>query len=118
MSYCEQANRVLEILELTDAFDFVATRDDVEHGKPDPEMYLLVAKELDVIPSECMVIEDSPAGVEAALNAGMQVVAVSTLLREKCLHESKLIPASHIVNNSDELPIVITHIFEHINGNN
>ena len=44
MSYCEQTSRVLKILELTDASDFVATCDDVEHGKPDPEIYLMVAK--------------------------------------------------------------------------
>jgi len=118
MSYCEQASRILEILDLSDAFDFVATRDDVEKGKPDPEMYLLVAKELNVNPSECMVVEDSPAGVEAALNAGMQVVAVSTPFTKKRLHDSKLIPASHIADNSDELPIVVAHIVGHINGNN
>jgi HAD superfamily hydrolase (TIGR01549 family) len=55
MSYCAQVQRVLEILNLTDTFDFVASRDDVEHGKPDPEMYLLVAGELGVPPSECLV---------------------------------------------------------------
>ncbi|MEM8535524.1 MAG: HAD family phosphatase, partial [Chloroflexota bacterium] len=48
MSYCAQVQRVLTILGIQDAFDFVATRDDVDHGKPDPEIYLLVAHELDV----------------------------------------------------------------------
>ena len=61
MSYCAQVRRVLEILELADAFDFVASRDDVEHGKPDPEIYLLVARELGVPPAQCLVIEDSPS---------------------------------------------------------
>jgi len=46
MSRCPQATRVLDILELTQAFDFVATRDDVEHGNPDPEIYELVARRL------------------------------------------------------------------------
>ena len=118
MSYCEQTSRVLEILNLRNAFDFVATRDDVENGKPDPEIYLLVAKELDVSPSECMVVEDSPAGVQAALNAGMQVVAVSTPFTRKRLHEMKLIPTSHIVDNSDELPAIVAHVVEHINKTN
>lgn len=76
MSYCSQVKRVLEILELNDVFDFVASRDDVKHGKPDPEIYLLAARELGVNPRESLVIEDSPSGVQAALKAGMNVVAV------------------------------------------
>jgi len=39
MSRCRQVRRVLEVLDLGEAFDFVASRDDVEHGKPDPEIY-------------------------------------------------------------------------------
>ena len=45
MSHCSQVRRILEVLDLTHAFDFVASRDDVEHGKPDPEIYLLVGRE-------------------------------------------------------------------------
>lgn len=99
MSYCEQAQRVLDILELSGTFDFVASRDDVENGKPDPEMYLMVANELGVSPEECLVIEDSPTGVKAALNAEMYVVAVSTPFTQKHLHESNLLPAAHIVDD-------------------
>ena len=62
------------------------------------------------------MIEDSPAGVEAALNAGMQVIAVSTPFTQKRLHESNLIPASHIVDNSNDLPDVVAHVVEHINS--
>jgi len=115
MSYCPQVQRVLEILELTQAFDFVASRDDVDRGKPDPEMYLMVAKELGVSPSECLVIEDSPTGVKAALNAGMRVVAVSTPFTQKRLHESNLLPAAHIVDDPATLPSVVAHVVEHIN---
>ena len=118
MSYCEQASRVLEILGLEDIFDFVATRDDVENGKPDPEIYLMVAKELDAAPAECLVIEDSPAGVQAALNAKMQVVAVSTPFTQKRLHEANLIPQAHIVDEPNDLPQVVTHLTAHINAKN
>ncbi|MEJ2600325.1 MAG: HAD hydrolase-like protein [Anaerolineales bacterium] len=45
MFYCAQVQRVLRILELEDTFDFVASRDDVEQGKPDPEIYNLVAEQ-------------------------------------------------------------------------
>ena len=118
MSYCPQVRRVLEILGLSDAFEIVASRDDVEKGKPDPEMYLMVAKELSVSPSECLVIEDSPTGVKAALNAGMRVIAVSTPFTQKRLHESKLLPAAHIVDDPDDIPDVVSHVVQHINGGN
>lgn len=107
MSYCEQARYVLNILELNNAFDFVASRDDVEHGKPNPEMYLMVAKELGVPPNECLVIEDSPTGVQAALNAKMQVVAVSTPFTRAGLHTSNLLPNTYIVDRLDELPNIV-----------
>lgn len=113
MSRCQQANRILRALGLADAFDFVATRDDVENGKPDPEIYLLVARELDVAPAHCLVIEDSPAGVEAGLAAGMQVVAVSTPFTRQRLYDAGLIPDAHIVDNPDDLPEVVAHITEH-----
>jgi HAD superfamily hydrolase (TIGR01509 family) len=118
MSYCQQVRRVLDILELSDTFDFVASRDDVENGKPNPEMYLVVANELGVSPEECLVIEDSPTGVQAALSAGMQVVAVSTPFTQKHLYESNLLPAAHIVDNPDDLPGVVAHVVQHINGGN
>jgi sugar-phosphatase len=50
--------------------------DDIERGKPDPEGYLAAAAGLGKTPGQCIVIEDAPAGVEAARNAGMRVIAV------------------------------------------
>ena len=90
MSNCAQARRVLEILNLTNAFDFVATHDDVKHGKPDPEIYLLVAQVLDVPPDECLVIEDSPSGVKAALAAGMWCIVVTTPFTRRAIHAEQL----------------------------
>jgi sugar-phosphatase len=54
------------------------TADDVTLGKPDPQVYLLAADRLGVPPARCIVVEDAPAGVEAARAAGMRVVAVTT----------------------------------------
>jgi len=113
MSYCQQVQRVLEVLGLADEFDFVATRDDVEHGKPDPEIYLLVARELQVPPADCLVIEDSPTGVRAALAAGMNVVAVSTPFTRQRLHESELLPPQHIVDDPGGMPDVVAHVIAH-----
>ncbi|WP_219590361.1 HAD-IA family hydrolase [Aeromonas salmonicida] len=50
--------------------------EDVLHGKPDPEPYLLGAKGLGVAPADCLVFEDAPAGIQSALRAGCAVVQV------------------------------------------
>lgn len=113
MSYRQQVQRVLAVLDLSHAFDFVASRDDVEQGKADPEIYLLTARALGMAPAECLAIEDSPAGVAAALAAGMDVVAVSTRLTRKRLHESGLLPTHLIVDDPDLLPGVVARILAH-----
>lgn len=110
MSHCAQARRILERLELAEQFDFVATRDDVEHGKPDPEIYLLVARELALPPHGCLVIEDSPAGVEAALTARMEVVAVSTPFTRRRLHDANLLPDDRIVDDPAALEGLVSDI--------
>ncbi len=61
---------------LLDAFDVVVSGDEVEHGKPAPDMFLLAAARLGVEASACVVIEDSPPGVQAGLAAGMFTLAV------------------------------------------
>lgn len=112
MSYCPQATRILDILSLREAFDFVATRDDVERGKPDPEIYLLVASELSVDPADCLVIEDSPSGVKAALSAGMHVVAVSTPFTGQALRDFDQLPAEYIVDDYDQVSSVVGKILD------
>jgi sugar-phosphatase len=54
------------------------TADDVTHGKPDPQAYLLAAERLGLSPAGCVVVEDAPAGIQAARAAGMRVIAVAT----------------------------------------
>lgn len=61
---------------LRSLFEVIVTPEDVEHGKPAPDMYLLAAERLGVAPSDCLVLEDGPPGVEAARRAGMRVVLV------------------------------------------
>jgi mannitol-1-/sugar-/sorbitol-6-phosphatase len=56
----------------------IVTADRLGRGKPDPEGYLLAARELGADPSACVVLEDAPAGVEAGRAAGMRVVGVVT----------------------------------------
>ena len=109
-SHREQARRVLDILGLLDEFDVVVTRDDVEHGKPDPEMHLLAARELGVGPEECLAIEDSPAGVKAALAAGTEVVAVTTELTRQKFRDTDLLDRCHVVDDPRTLPEVVRRL--------
>jgi HAD superfamily hydrolase (TIGR01509 family) len=55
----------------------IVTREDVTHGKPEPDIFLLAAQRLGVPPENCLVIEDSPHGVTAAQRAGMKVIGLS-----------------------------------------
>jgi beta-phosphoglucomutase family hydrolase len=63
---------VLKKLEIIDFFDSIVGAEDIDRSKPDPEIFLISAKRLNVKPEECIVVEDSKLGVEAAKKAGMK----------------------------------------------
>ncbi|KZV33835.1 NHL repeat-containing protein 2 [Dorcoceras hygrometricum] len=66
-------------------FDAIVSADAFENLKPAPDIFLAASKILDVTPSECIVIEDALAGVQAAKSAGMRCIAVTTTLAEDTL---------------------------------
>ncbi len=68
-------SRLQQDIDLDRYFDFDISRSEVEQGKPAPDSYLAAADALGVDPANCLVIEDSPTGVQAGLNAGMTVIA-------------------------------------------
>ncbi len=70
------ATLALRTLGIEDRFQAVARGDEVARGKPAPDVYLLAAERLDVLPAACLVLEDAPLGVAAARAAGMVCVAV------------------------------------------
>nr|WP_300142999.1 HAD family phosphatase [Propionicimonas sp.] len=70
---------LLAHLDLEVKLDAIITRDQIEHGKPDPEGYRLALARLGVEPGEAMVYEDSDTGVEAAMAAGIDVIDVRYL---------------------------------------
>jgi beta-phosphoglucomutase-like phosphatase (HAD superfamily) len=74
------ALRKLEAAGLLPRFDAICTSSDVEHPKPAPDIYLLAATSLGVDPAQCLVLEDSPTGVRAALAAGMYPIQIPDLL--------------------------------------
>jgi beta-phosphoglucomutase family hydrolase len=69
-------NRSLELAGIRSLFKAVVTADDVVHGKPAPDMFLLAARLIGVEPTRCLVFEDAEPGIKAAIAAGMKVVRV------------------------------------------
>ncbi len=74
----ENVEFVLNTLDLWHYFDAIKHADDVQKGKPNPEVFLKVAEELGIDPSECVIFEDTPTGAKAAENAGAKVILVTT----------------------------------------
>ena len=72
-------NFVLDNLHLRHYFSAIVSADDVSRSKPHPETYLKAAALLNVPPEQCVVFEDAPKGVEAALKAGMHSVVLTTM---------------------------------------
>lgn len=70
--------KILERFEIKDTFSAITGGDKVKHSKPEPEIYLLTSRKLGIDPDNCIVIEDSPAGIESANKAGISVLALKT----------------------------------------
>lgn len=72
-------NFVLDNLNIQSYFDVIVSAEDVIKSKPDPETFIKGANILGISPEECIVFEDAPKGVEAAQNAGMKCVVLTTM---------------------------------------
>jgi beta-phosphoglucomutase len=84
-------NLALRALGIDSIIEAVVSGHDVTKGKPDPQVFLLAAQRLDLAPETCAVIEDAPAGIEAALAAGMTAIAVTTEHPQERLSHAHLI---------------------------
>ena len=111
-----QVEHILSVLCLEDAFDVVATADDISRGEPDPEIDLLVAKKMGLPPEEFLVIEDSPAVVGAVVAAGMVVVAVPTRLTVRGVRAAGLLEPLRVVEDPQTLPNVVRQRIEEAGG--
>jgi len=91
----ENINVILEALSATHLFQVIASAEDVHHGKPNPEVYLVAAYRLGASPARSIVVEDAVAGVEGARRAGMHSIGVS--------HNGKHLPADIVVQSLELL---------------
>lgn len=75
-SVSKNAFAVLEMLGITDKFDYVVDAAKIARGKPDPEIFLKAASELGVSPQDCLGVEDAVAGVASIKSAGMVALGI------------------------------------------
>ncbi len=87
----ENLQMVVDGLDLDPYFSAYLKADDVINGKPDPEVYLKAAERINIAPDQCVVFEDSIAGVKAGKRGGMKVVGLSTTHSAEELNESDMV---------------------------
>ncbi|MBN1972189.1 MAG: HAD family phosphatase [Sedimentisphaerales bacterium] len=87
----ENLNFVMDKLKIEKFFKTIVSMKDVTRGKPAPDTFLLAAKNLSLKPENCIVIEDSLAGIEAAKAAQMSIVALTTTRRREELTDADII---------------------------
>jgi HAD superfamily hydrolase (TIGR01509 family) len=104
---------ILEQFGWQHTFDAIVTADDVKASKPDPESYLLslqrlteVFHSMTILPHECIAIEDTPAGIESALTAGLAVLAVSNSHSEQ-----RLVGATRVTDSLENITIDVLRSF-------
>lgn len=85
-----------------DYLDSIHTANEVGKGKPAPDIYLLVAKDLDVAPEKCLVFEDIVVGIQAGKNAGMEACAVWDASCMDTVEEKKAV-ADYYIDSFEEL---------------
>jgi len=90
----------LEVIHLEPFFPVIVSAEDVTRGKPDPEVFLVAARKINVPPSRCVVFEDARVGIEAAKAAGMKVIGVATTHAADVLRD-----ADRVVQRLDELDV-------------
>ena len=95
-SYQILLDAVLKKLDILNYFDFTLSAENLPYGKPHPEVYLLVAKNLGVAPENCLVLEDSLNGVISGKSAKMTVIAIPEKTHEL---NKKLVLADHQVDD-------------------
>jgi len=92
---------VLGEFDLEQIFDCIVFGQEVSESKPSPEIYLVAAERLEVTPDDCVVIEDSPLGIQAAKTAGMKCLAITNTHPQE-----KLEQADKIVDSLEDVDLI------------
>ncbi len=93
---------------LTPFFDGIVTGDEIERGKPDPDIYLRVAKKLGIGADACLVIEDALSGITAGKAAGMRVAAIPDRRFVDARDYEK--EADYVLGNLSEIPALVRRV--------
>jgi HAD superfamily hydrolase (TIGR01509 family) len=104
-SVSASARPFLDRHQLTAFFDVIVTGDEIEYGKPSPDIYLRAAKKLGVTATECLVIEDALSGITAAKAAGMRVAAIPDRRFVDSRDYEK--QANYLLDNLSEIPALV-----------
>jgi beta-phosphoglucomutase-like phosphatase (HAD superfamily) len=115
MSHRKEAYRVLDVLGIRSDFEVISTIQDVEHGKPDPEIYNLLAEELRISHNEGLAIEDSSSGVRAALAASISCIAVPSDFTRDGVHKLPKVDNLRVVDNQKELLEIVKTFISDLN---
>ena len=91
--------------ELASRFAVIAFGDEVEHSKPEPDLFQLASHRLGVAPDECLVLEDSEAGIRAARAAGMEVIMVPDLVPPS---EEIAAMATRVCRSLHDIPVILS----------
>jgi beta-phosphoglucomutase len=95
---------ILDLTQTESLFEALVSMEDTQRGKPDPQVFLVAASRLAVTPANCLVVEDAPAGVEAAKAGGMKCIAVTFVGH----HAPELLTragADLVVNNLEQVSL-------------
>lgn len=104
----ENVDLILSQLNIKTFFNVIITAAEVKKGKPEPDVFLIVAKNLNINPKNCLVIEDAPVGIEAAKRAGMKSIALTTTH-----HKEELLGAHLIIKDLTKITLGnIKNLFE------
>src|SRR5205085_3809850 len=104
-SVSASARPFLDRHQITEFFDVVITGDEIERGKPKPDIYLRTAEKLGVAADACLVIEDSLSGIAAAKAAHMRVAAIpDRRFVDPSEYEKE---ADYVLNNLSEIPALV-----------
>jgi HAD superfamily hydrolase (TIGR01509 family) len=101
----EVFEEVLELAGIAGCFRATVSSEEVEHGKPAPDVYLEAARRLGVSPGRCTAVEDSHAGIRSAKSAGMRVVAIPNASYPP--DEETLASADTVVHSLDDVTVEV-----------